>query len=87
MRILIDEINNDQLIAAALKGSDDDIRFKFLRNMSRNRASDLLENMEKMGAIRKADAEDSRKEIVRVLRFLYENGVIHIQKPGEIYVE
>ncbi|MDR3237960.1 MAG: flagellar motor switch protein FliG [Spirochaetia bacterium] len=87
MRILIDEVNNDQLIAAALKGSDDDIRFKFLRNMSRNRATDLLENMDKMGAIRKADAEDSRKEIVRVIRFLYESGVIHIQKPGEIYVE
>ena len=84
---LIDEINDDQLIAAALKGADENIRFRFLRNMSRNRAADLLEDMEKMGPMRKTDVENCRKEIVKIMRSLYESSIIHIPKPGEIYVE
>ena len=87
IRILIDEINDDSLIAVALKGADENIRFRLLRNMSRNRATDLIEDMERLGAVRKIDAEDSRKEIVKIMRSLYENGAIHIPKPGEIYVE
>ena len=87
IRILIDEINDDSLIAVALKGADENIRFRLLRNMSRNRATDLIEDMERLGAVRKIDAEDSRKEIVKIMRSLYENGTIHIPKPGEIYVE
>ena len=87
IRILIDEINDDQLIAVALKGADDNIRFRFLRNMSRNRAVDLLEDMETMGPVRKADVEDSRKAIVKTMYSLYESNIIHIPKPGEIYVE
>lgn len=87
IRILIDEINDDSLIAVALKGADENIRFRLLRNMSRNRATDLIEYMERVGAVRKADAEDSRKEIVKKMRSLYESGIIHIPKPGEIYVE
>jgi len=87
IRILIDEINDDRLIAVSLKGADEDIRFRLLRNMSRNRATDVLEDMEKMGPVRKADVEVSRKEIVNTIRYLYEKGIIHISKPGEIYVE
>ena len=49
MRILIDEIGDDHLIATALKGADDDVRFKFLRNMSQNRATDILSDMDAMG--------------------------------------
>ena len=87
IRVLIDEINDDSLIAVALKGADENIRFRLLRNMSRNRATDLLEYMERIGAVRKTDAEDSRKDIVRIMRYLYESGIIRIPKPGEIYVE
>lgn len=87
IRILIDKINDDFLIATALKGTDDDVRFAFLRNMSQNRATDLLNEMERMGAIRKSEANSARGEITAIMRFLYESGVINLRKPGEIYVE
>ena len=87
IRILIDEINNDYLIAVALKGAGDEMRFAFLRNMSQNRATDLLGEMDVMGAIRKSEALNAQDEIAKIIRSLYESGVIHLKKPGEIYVE
>ncbi len=86
IRILIDEINDDDIIALALKGTEDEIRFRFLRNMSRNRAEDVLQRIQALGAVRKTDAEDAREEITGILRMLYERGVINLHRPGEQYV-
>ncbi len=45
VQILIDEINDDYVIAKSLKGAGDALRFKFLRNMSQNRATNILNEM------------------------------------------
>jgi flagellar motor switch protein FliG len=87
VRILIDEINNDRLLAQALKGAGDDIRFRFMRNMSQNRATNVLADMESMGAIRLSAVEECRDEIVSVMRELYDNGVIHFRKAGDVFVD
>jgi len=87
MRILIDEINDDTTIAAALKGAGDDIRFKFLRNMSRNRATDIINEMDAMGPVRLAEVEDYRARIITVMRMLNDNGVITMRKGKDILVE
>ena len=50
IRILIDEINDDYTIAKSLKGAEDDIKFKILRNMSQNRAEDILTRDERYGS-------------------------------------
>jgi flagellar motor switch protein FliG len=46
VRILIDEIQDDRCIATALKGAGDEVRFKILRNMSQNRATDIINELD-----------------------------------------
>ncbi len=87
IRILIDEINNDVVVAKALKGAGDEIRFKFFRNMSQNRATDVLQEMDEMGAIKLTEVEDCRKVIVTIMQELHDNGVINLRKSNEQYVE
>ena len=87
VRILIDEINDDFVIARSLKGAGDEIRMKVLRNMSQNRATDVINDMNEMGAIKLSDVETARKEIVMIMRELHENGVITILKEKEPMVE
>jgi len=87
IRILIDEINDDFTIAKSLKGAEDDIKFKILRNMSQNRAEGILTEMSAMGAVRLKDVEECRDYIVNIMRELNENGVILLKRDGEIYIE
>ena len=87
IRILIDEINNDFIFAKSLKGAGDNIRIKVLRNMSQNRATDVINEMNQMGAIKLSEVESARKEIVFAMRLLHENGVITILKEKEPMVE
>lgn len=87
IRILIDELNDDTLIAKALKGAGDEIRFKFIRNMSRNRATDILDEMDRMGPVRLAEINEARNTIVRMMRLLNDNGTITIRKEQEIMIE
>jgi flagellar motor switch protein FliG len=87
IQILIDQINDDYLIAKALKGAGDDIKFIFLRNMSQNRATDVINDMENMGALRLSEINESRSYITRIMRMLNDNGYITIKKDQEKYVE
>lgn len=87
IRILIDEINDDYIIAKSLKGAHDDIRFRILRNMSRDRAENVIHEMSDMGAVRMKDVEECRDYIVDIMRELNENGVINLRRDGEVYVE
>lgn len=87
VRILIDEINNDRIIATALKGAGDDIRFKVVRNLSQNRATDLIEEMEALGSLRLSEVEEARNYIVSIMRTLNDNDVISLRKDNEIYVD
>ncbi len=87
MRVLIDEIADDFLIVKALKGAGDEIRFKFLRNMSRNRATEVLTEIDAMGPMRLSDVQEARDRIVDIMRALNENGMLTIRKEKEKYVE
>ncbi len=86
IRLLIDAVNDDALIARSLKGAGDEIRFKFLRNMSQNRATDILNDMNVMGVVRLAEVEDCRKKIESVMRYLDDNGVINL-RGGNTFVK
>ena len=87
IRILIDEINDDILIAKALKGAGDEIKFKFMRNMSQNRATAVLGEMDLMGPLKLSEIDQCRTRILEIMRVLNDNGVISIRRNGEIYVE
>jgi flagellar motor switch protein FliG len=87
IRVLIDEINDDALIARALKGAGDDVRFKFLRNMSQNRATDILNDMNDTGPIKLKDVEECRNRIVEKMRQLHGSGLISLRGNREVYVD
>lgn len=87
MRLLIDELNDDYLVAFALKGAGDEIKFRFLRNMSQNRATDILEEMERMGAVRLKEVLEYRDAIVEKVRDMEARGAIHLRRNGEEWVE
>jgi flagellar motor switch protein FliG len=87
VQILIDEINDDYIIAKSLKGAGDTLRFKFLRNMSQNRATNILHEMDSMGPVRLSEINEARNNIVQIMRFLNDNGSIIIRKEQERLVE
>lgn len=87
IRLLIDELNDDEVIAVALKGAGDEIRFKFLRNMSQNRATDILNEMDYMGPIPLSEVNEARSRIMVLLRMLHERGVISLKRSREEFVE
>lgn len=87
IRLLVDELGDDLIIAKAIKGAGDEIRFKILRNMSRNRATDVLSESEAMGPLRLSDITAARDEIVQVMKKLNDEGMITIRKDKEKLVE
>jgi len=87
IRVLIDEINDDSTVAKALKGAGDDMRFKFLRNMSQNRATDILNDMERMGPVHLADINYCRSRIVAVMMILNDENKLSLLRGKDVYVE
>lgn len=87
VRILIDELGDDDILSLALKGAGDEVRFKVLRNVSNNRATDIINDMERMGPVRMSEILEARREIVQIMRRLDHQGKIVIKKKREEYVE
>jgi len=69
-------------LALALKGSNDELRTKFFRNMSQRAVEMLKEEMEYLGPIRVKEVEKAQHEIVEIVRNLEEEGVIVIGGAG-----
>lgn len=65
-------------LAMALKGSNEELRNKFFKNMSQRAGDMLKEEMEYGGPIRIKDVDKAQREIVEVVRGLEEEGVIVI---------
>jgi flagellar motor switch protein FliG len=87
MRMLIDEIKDDIMIARALKGAGDEIRSKFLKNMSRNRAANLLNDIDAIGPVKVSEIQASRDYVVSVMKRLNEEGTITVRKEKELFIE
>jgi flagellar motor switch protein FliG len=74
-------------LTVALKGASDEIRQRFLGNMSKRAGEMLREEMEVLGAVRLRDVEKAQQEVVAVARKLEEEGVIVTgAAAGEAYV-
>ncbi len=74
-------------LAIGLKGSTDELKTKFYKNMSQRAVEMLKEEMEYLGPIRVKDVEKAQHEVVEIVRTLEEEGVIVIGGAGgEEYV-
>jgi len=72
---LMREIQTDQL-QLALKGADENLKEKFLTNMSQRAAEMMRDDLEAMGPVRLSDVETAQKTILSAARSLSDKGEI-----------
>ncbi|WP_420807756.1 flagellar motor switch protein FliG [Aliidiomarina taiwanensis] len=71
-----------ETLQRALKASDNKIREKFFKNMSKRAADLLRDDLEAMGPVRLADAEQAQKDILANARRLADAGEIMLGGGG-----
>ncbi|SMO81719.1 flagellar motor switch protein FliG [Gracilimonas mengyeensis] len=82
VQLIINEMEKADLVMG-LKGVNDDLSNKFLRNMS-NRAADMLrEDMEALGPVPLKDVKEAQQRIIKKIKELEEEGQITTRKMDE----
>jgi flagellar motor switch protein FliG len=81
IQTLMREIQSDQL-QLALKGADENLREKFLKNMSQRAAEMLRDDLEAMPPVRVSDVEAAQKTILSAARALSDKGEIMLGGSG-----
>ena len=79
-RVLHDVDNND--LALALKGSNEQVQNAIFNNLSKRLASMIKEDMEFMGPVRMKDVEEAQQKIVNIIRKLEDSAEIVISRGG-----
>ena len=79
-RVLREVDNND--LAIALKGSNEDVQNAIFNNLSKRLAVMIKEDMDFMGPVRMKDVEEAQQKIVNIIRKLEDAGEIIIARGG-----
>ncbi len=82
---MLKEVATESLIVA-LKGAQQELRDKFIRNMSTRAGEMLREDLEALGPVRVSQVEAEQKAILQVVRRLAESGEIQIGGGDDAYV-
>jgi flagellar motor switch protein FliG len=80
-RVLRNVVPKD--LAVALKGVDDSVRDKFLRNVSERASEDLVEEIEMLGPTRLSTVETSQMQLVKIVREMEEAGEIVLMRGDD----
>jgi len=67
-------------LAVALKASTDDVKEKFLRNLSERAAADLVDEMDLLGPVRLSQVEAAQAAVVRAVRELEAAGEVVLDR-------
>jgi len=70
------------LLAMALKGTDERLRQKLLNCMSTRAAEGIRDEMEGLGPVRLSDVQRAQKEIIEIARRLSDEGTIFLAGRG-----
>ena len=81
IREVLKEISNEDL-TMALRGSNDELKTLFFKNMSERAANMIREDLEVMGPTRLSDVEAAQQNIVKIVRRLEGEGRIMISRGG-----
>lgn len=81
IQALLREVSSEILIVA-LKGADEAIKDKILRNMSKRASELLLDDLEAKGPVRISEVEAAQKEILTIARRMAEAGEIVLGTKG-----
>lgn len=75
------EVDNNEL-AVALKGSNEEVQSVVLNNLSKRLATMIKEDMDFMGPVRLKDVEEAQQKIVNIIRKLEDSAEIIISRGG-----
>lgn len=81
VQTLLREIPSETLMVA-LRGADERVREKVMRNLSRRAAALLRDDMEMMAPVRVAEVEKAQKDIMGVAKRLADAGEINMSPDG-----
>ncbi|MFO6421862.1 flagellar motor switch protein FliG [Motilimonas sp. KMU-193] len=81
IQALLRDVQQD-ILQRALKGADDQLKDKIMRNMSKRAAEMLADDLEAMGPVRVSEVEAAQKEILSVARRLADAGEIMLGGGG-----
>lgn len=81
IQLLLKEVESESLVIA-LKGAPQEVRDKFLKNMSTRAAEMLREDIEIRGPVRVSQVEAEQKSILQVLRRMADSGEIVLGGQG-----
>ncbi|HUH88908.1 MAG TPA: flagellar motor switch protein FliG [Pusillimonas sp.] len=82
IQLILKEIDTATL-TIALKGSPEEVRETFMKNMSNRAAEMLRDDLEAQGPIRMSRVEEAQKEILQVARRLAEAGQFTLNRRGD----
>jgi len=81
IQMVLKEVESESLIVA-LKGAPDQLREKFLRNMSQRAAEMLREDLDSRGPVRISQVEAEQKNILAIVRRLADTGDLVLGGAG-----
>jgi len=82
VQTIINEMEKTDLVMG-LKGVDEDVKKKFLDNMSDRAGAMLQEDMDALGPVPLKDVKEAQSRIIRKIKQLEEEGQITTRKMGE----
>ncbi|MFC6282344.1 MULTISPECIES: flagellar motor switch protein FliG [Polaromonas] len=82
IQMVLKEVESESLIIA-LKGAQQELREKFLKNMSQRAAEMLREDIEMRGPVRVSQVESEQKNILQIVRRLADAGDILLAAKGD----
>ena len=85
IQALLREVSSDTLIIA-LKGADEAVSEKILKNMSKRAAEMLRDDLEARGPVRVSEVEAAQKEILAIARRMAEAGDMSLGGGGDDFV-
>jgi flagellar motor switch protein FliG len=86
LREMLKEISNEDL-TMALRGSSEELREMFFRNMSERASSMIREDLEIMGPTRLSDVEAAQQNVIKIVRKLEAEGRIIISRgSSDVFV-
>jgi flagellar motor switch protein FliG len=86
LQLLLRQVDTKEL-ALALKGTTEAVKERLLTNLSERAQENLREEMELLGPQRLRDVEKARKEVVRAVRQLEQEGSIVLSRGTDDYVD
>ena len=71
-------------LTLALKSAPDDLKQKFMGNMSQRASEQFMEEMQFLGAVKVRDVENAQRKIVEVVQTLAEQGLVQLGEQDDV---